>query len=59
MANLLKNHGFEAAAQAPTVLTGSSVPGGSAAPEWTTRNGSPATTATDVLPSTRPGGGPT
>jgi hypothetical protein len=55
--NLLKNPGFELPSLPPTSSTGAAVPGSSAAPNWTTWNNSQATTTTDILPSTRPGGG--
>jgi hypothetical protein len=47
-ANVLTNPGFTAGGP-PSTLTGSAVPGGSAAPPWTTWNNSPATTKTEHL----------
>lgn len=57
MVNLLANGDFEAPAGVPTVLAGTGIPGGSAAPGWTTWNNVEALTTTDILPSTAPGGG--
>jgi hypothetical protein len=57
MVNLLDNGDFEGPAGAPTVLAGTGIPGGSAAPGWTTWNNVEALTTTDILPSTAPGGG--
>ncbi len=56
MANLLMNPGFNEQQKPPTMLTGGSHGGWSAAPKWTTWNNSDAVTTTDVLPSTRKGG---
>jgi hypothetical protein len=47
-ANVLSNPGF-ATGGAPSTLTGSGAPGGSACPPWTTWNNSPATTKTEHL----------
>ena len=57
MANLLKNPSFEMPALPPTSNPQTDVPGLSAGSNWTTWNNSKAITTTDILPSTRPGGG--
>lgn len=62
MTNLLKNPGFELLpVKPPTRLVGNNPPagkaGGSAADPWTVWNNNPGVTTTDILPSTRPGGG--
>lgn len=48
VANVLSNPNFSTGGP-PTTLTGAPVPGGSAAPPWTTWNNSPATTKTEHL----------
>jgi hypothetical protein len=55
--NLLTNGDFEQPGGTPSSLSGAAVSGASAAPDWTTRNNSQGTTATDILASTAPEGG--
>jgi hypothetical protein len=55
--NLLTNPGFEMPKLRPTVMVERAVPGPSAGSHWEIWNNSQAITTTDILPSTRPGGG--
>ena len=57
MATLLKNPGFEMPALPPTANPQKFAAGPSAGSNWTTYNNSEGITTTDILPSTRPGGG--